>query len=78
MYMKDKQTDKKFARFEEVLTNNMQDNFILKKEIEKLKEQFDGLDVGKFGEVIDQEIEQRLAPVKKGFKEIHDVISRLG
>ena len=35
MYLKDKQADKKFERFEQVLTDNMQENFILKKEIEK-------------------------------------------
>ena len=37
MYLKDKQADKKFERFEQVLTDNMQENFILKKEIEKIK-----------------------------------------
>lgn len=38
MYYKDRSTDKKFARFEQVLTDSMQENFILKKELENLKE----------------------------------------
>ena len=77
MYLKDKQADKKFERFEQVLTDNMQENFILKKEIEKLKETIDAMDLGKFGEVIDEEMEQRLMPLKKSIETIGEMISNL-
>ncbi|MBO7370251.1 MAG: hypothetical protein IJT33_07975 [Campylobacter sp.] len=77
MYLKDKQADKKFERFEQVLTDNMQENFILKKEIEKIKETIDAMDLGKFGEVIDEEMEQRLMPLKKSIETIGEMISNL-
>ena len=77
MYIKDRQADKKFERFEQVLTNNMQENFILKKEIEKMKETLDTMDLSKFGEVIDEEMEQRLMPVKKSLETIGEMISNL-
>ncbi|MBR7047582.1 MAG: hypothetical protein IKI43_04385 [Campylobacter sp.] len=77
MYLKDKQADKKFERFEQVLTDNMQENFILKKEIEKIKETIDTMDLGKFGEVIDEEMEQRLMPLKKSIETIGEMISNL-
>ena len=77
MYLKDKQADKKFERFEQVLTDNMQENFILKKEIEKIKEMIDAMDLGKFGEVIDEEMEQRLMPLKKSIETIGEMISNL-
>lgn len=77
MYLKDKQADKKFERFEQVLTDNMQENFILKKEIEKIKETLDTMDLGKFGEVIDEEMEQRLMPLKKSIETIGEMISNL-
>ena len=77
MYLKDKQADKKFERFEQVLTDNMQENFILKKEIEKIKEAIDAMDLGKFGEVIDEEMEQRLMPLKKSIETIGEMISNL-
>ena len=77
MYLKDRQADKKFERFEQVLTDNMQENFILKKEIEKIKETIDAMDLGKFGEVIDEEMEQRLMPLKKSIETIGEMISNL-
>ena len=77
MYIKDRQADKKFERFEQVLTDNMQENFILKKEIEKIKETIDAMDLGKFGEVIDEEMEQRLMPLKKSIETIGEMISNL-
>lgn len=77
MYLKDKQADKKFERFEQVLTDNMQENFILKKEIEKIKETIDAMDLSKFGEVIDEEMEQRLMPLKKSIETIGEMISNL-
>ena len=77
MYLKDKQTDKKLERFEQVLTDTMQNNFILKKEIEKIKDQLDTMDLGKFGEVIDEEMEQRLMPVKKSLETIGEMIRNL-
>ena len=77
MYLKDKQADKKFERFEQVLTDNMQENFILKKEIENIKETIDAMDLGKFGEVIDEEMEQRLMPLKKSIETIGEMISNL-
>ncbi|MBP3207529.1 MAG: hypothetical protein J6M21_04600 [Campylobacter sp.] len=77
MYLKDKQADKKFERFEQVLTDNMQENFILKKEIEKIKDTIDAMDLGKFGEVIDEEMEQRLMPLKKSIETIGEMISNL-
>ncbi|MBQ7270649.1 MAG: hypothetical protein IJR18_03070 [Campylobacter sp.] len=77
MYLKDKQADKKFERFEQVLTDNMQENFILKKEMEKIKETIDAMDLGKFGEVIDEEMEQRLMPLKKSIETIGEMISNL-
>ena len=76
MYIKDRQADKKFERFEQVLTDNMQENFILKKEIEKMKETLDAMDLSKFGEVIDDEMEQRLMPVKKSLETISDLVKR--
>ena len=76
MYIKDRQADKKFERFEQVLTDNMQENFILKKEIEKMKETLDTMDLSKFGEVIDDEMEQRLMPVKKSLETISDLVKR--
>lgn len=77
MYIKDRQADKKFERFEQVLTDNMQENFILKKEIEKMKETLDTMDLSKFGEVIDEEMEQRLMPLKKSIETIGEMISNL-
>ena len=41
IYFKDKQADKKFERFDQVLTDAMQENYLLKKKVEELKEMID-------------------------------------
>ena len=65
IYFKDKQADKKFERFDQVLT--MQENYLLKKKVEELKEMIDSgskvapnIDINAIADVIDETIEQRL------------------
>lgn len=67
IYFKDKQADKKFERFDQVLTDAMQENYLLKKKVEELKEMIDSggkvapnIDINAIADVIDETIEQRL------------------
>lgn len=70
MFIKDKQTDKKFERFDQVITDSMQENYMLKKKLEELYAIVgtDGkgaasLDINAVADVIDEVIEQRLSGV---------------
>jgi len=72
IYFKDKQADKKFERFDQVLTDAMQENYLLKKKLEELKETIDpnaksapNIDINAIADVIDETIEQRLGEVPK-------------
>ena len=72
IYFKDKQADKKFERFDQVLTDAMQENYLLKKKLEELKETMDpnakstpNIDINAIADVIDETIEQRLGEVPK-------------
>ena len=67
IYFKDKQAEKKFERFDQVLTDSMQENYLLKKKVEELKEMIDSggkvapnIDINAIADVIDETIEQRL------------------
>ena len=48
MYIKDRESERKFARFEQVLEDNMQEFFIIKKDFVAIKKMIDDLNVGDF------------------------------
>ena len=69
MFIKDKQTDKKFERFDQVITDSMQQNYMLAKKVEELHEMVTSgggsgapnLDINAIADVIDEAIEMRLS-----------------
>jgi len=75
-YIKDRQTDAKFARFDQLLTDNMQENFLLKKEIDKINGFLDELPFDEMGDIIDQEIDRKLLPIVKNLQGINDIINK--
>ena len=75
-YIKDKQSDEKFARFDQVLTDNMQEAFLLKKEIEKIKELINDMEIGDLSVHIDAEIDAKLMPIIKNLQAIQDLINK--
>ena len=75
-HIKDKQSDEKFARFDQVLTDNMQEAFLLKKEIEKIKELINDMEIGDLSVHIDAEIDAKLMPIIKNLQAIQDLINK--
>lgn len=75
-YIKDKQADEKFARFDQVLTDNMQDTFLLKKEIEKVKQTLDDMGIGELSKQIEEEIDAKILPVLQNLQAIQDIINK--
>lgn len=76
MYIKDSQSDKKFERFEQVLTDTMQENFIAKKELASMKKLLDDMDIGDFSDKIDEEIEHKIAPIIRSLQSIDEIVRK--
>lgn len=74
MYMKDRESEKKFARFEQVLEDNMQEFFIIKKEFIAIKKLIDDLNIGDFSEKIDEQVEMKIAPIVRSLQMIDSVV----
>ena len=76
MYIKDKQVDKKFERFDQVLTDNMQENFIIKKHLEELLQGGESREISDLADIIDTQIEKKFAGISSHIdKEIEEKIS---
>ena len=54
----------------------MQDTFLLKKEIEKVKELINDMEIGDLSVHIDAEIDAKLMPIIKNLQAIQDLINK--
>ncbi|CZE46048.1 hypothetical protein [Campylobacter geochelonis] len=76
LYIKDKQTDAKFDRFDQIVTDNMNGIFALQKEINALKEVMDEINIGDFSEQIDLQVEEKIAPIIHSLKGIDELVKK--
>lgn len=60
LHIKDNQTNKKFDRYDHVVNDNMSEIFILKKNLNELKESIDSLDIINIAEEIDKLINEKM------------------
>ncbi|NLK65917.1 MAG: hypothetical protein GX282_00355 [Campylobacteraceae bacterium] len=60
LYIKDSQTNKKFDRYDHIVTDNINELFIIKKEIKALKESVDSIDIINLADTIDEIIDEKL------------------
>ncbi len=74
MYIKDRESERKFARFEQVLEDNMQEFFIIKKDFVAIKKMIDDLNVGDFSDKIDEQVEMKIAPIIRSLQMIDNVV----
>lgn len=63
MYVKDKQTDRKLQRYDNIVTDNMNEIFALKKELEAQRELIDSIVGVDFDSEIEKQINEKLAPI---------------
>ncbi|QKF64012.1 hypothetical protein [Campylobacter corcagiensis] len=63
MYVKDKQTDRKLQRYDNIVTDNMNEIFALKKELETQRELIDSMVGIDFDDEIERQINQKLEPI---------------
>ncbi|MCI6989539.1 MAG: hypothetical protein MR902_08325 [Campylobacter sp.] len=71
-YIKDRGSDKKFERFDLIITENMQEIFLLKKEIAELKKG----DKDEISKQISDEIENKIAPVLMSLKSVDSLMKK--
>lgn len=76
LYVKDNQTNKKFDRYDHIVNDNMNEIFILKKELAKLKEDFDMFDIGMLADELDNQIDDKLKPVIKSLQNIDKLVNK--
>lgn len=63
MYVKDKQTDRKLQRYDNIVTDNMNEIFTIKKELEAHKELLNSITGMDISEEIETQINQKLEPI---------------
>lgn len=73
-YIKDRGADKKFERFDLIITENMQEIFLLKKEIAELKKNIGNKD--EISKQISDEIENKIAPVLMSLKSVDSLMKK--
>ncbi|MSN95707.1 hypothetical protein F1B92_00580 [Campylobacter sp. FMV-PI01] len=76
LYIKDKQTDAKFDRYDQIINDNMNGIFILQKEVENLKEILNDMNIGDFSESIDKQVEEKILPIIKSIKIIDEIVQK--
>ncbi|PSM52174.1 hypothetical protein CBLAS_0166 [Campylobacter blaseri] len=76
-YIKDEQTNKRFDRYDQIISDNMAEIFTLKKSLESLNEIVDDLDIGDFSEQIDAQIDKKINPTLESLKDIESLIRQL-
>lgn len=76
LYVKDGQTNKKFDRYDHIVNDNMNEIFILKKEVAKLKEELEMFDIGILADELDKQIDDKIEPVIKSLQNIDKLVSK--
>lgn len=76
LYVKDSQTNKKFDRYDHIVNDNMNEIFILKKEVAKLKEELEMFDIGILADELDKQIDDKIEPVIKSLQNIDKLVNK--
>ena len=76
LYVKDSQTNKKFDRYDHIVNDNMNEIFILKKEVAKLKEELKMFDIGILADELDKQIDDKIEPVIKSLQNIDKLVNK--
>ena len=76
LYVKDSQTNKKFDRYDHIVNDNMNEIFILKKEVAKLKEEPEMFDIGILADELDKQIDDKIEPVIKSLQNIDKLVNK--
>ena len=76
LYVKDSQTNKKFDRYDHIANDNMNEIFILKKEVAKLKEELEMFDIGILADELDKQIDDKIEPVIKSLQNIDKLVNK--
>ncbi|NLY03970.1 MAG: hypothetical protein GXZ15_03930 [Campylobacter sp.] len=70
MYFKDKQTDKKLNRYDNIIGDNMSEIFAIKKELESQKELLNTIEINAISDEIEDLVNQKLEPIVAALKDI--------
>lgn len=74
--IKDKQNERRSDRFEHALTDAMQENFILKKELYALKQTIADANLENISKKIDDEIESKISPIIMSIQTIDEIVRK--
>lgn len=64
LYIKDSQADKKFDRYDHIVNDNINEIFILKKEISALKQSINSMDIMTLADEINEMIDEKIKDIK--------------
>ena len=76
MYLKDKEVERKLNRIDHILTEVMQENFVLKKEFVQIQELVNNMEVGGFDEHINETIDEKILPIYNSIQAIKELLRR--
>ena len=76
MFMKDKEVGKKLNRIDNILTEVMQENFVLKKEFNQIQELVNNMEISGFDEHINETIDEKILPIYNSIQAIKELLRR--
>ena len=76
MYLKDKEVGRKLNRIDHILTEVMQENFVLKKEFIQIQELVNNMEIGGFDERINETIDEKILPIYNSIQAIKELLRR--